>query len=170
VLNLRDPLYRNQEEFVELCVTSRNFALGLRAAAECEDKLIASMEQAKFEKLYIYALVKKIYGIEVKNDEEYTMFCMRLIQRGMGHARGLIQGQGQGMQASGGRAERGKEWSLLTPQKEDEFWQWFEAEDTGKPVVTEKETKEGPVAKKIRKLVAEKKEGRKNGGSEEGRQ
>src|SRR3981189_3172022 len=46
--NLRDPLYRNQEEFVELCDTSRNFALGLRAAAECEDKLIASMEQAKF--------------------------------------------------------------------------------------------------------------------------
>jgi hypothetical protein len=170
VLNLRDPLYRNLEEFSELFVTSKQVAIAVCAAAECEDKLIADMNQVKFERFYIYPLVKKIYGIEIKNNEEYTTFFMRMVQGGMGHARGLIQGQGQGMQASGGRAERGKEWSLETPQKEDEFWQWFEAEDTGKPVVTENETKERPVAKKIRKLVAEKKEGRKNGENEEGRQ
>jgi hypothetical protein len=170
VLNLRDPLYRNQEEFAELIVATKEFATGVNAAHECEDELVAFTNQIKFQRLYMYPLVKKVYGIEIKNNDEFNAFCMRMILEGMGHARGLIQGQGQGMQASGGKAERGKEWSLGTPKKEDEFWEWFEAEDTGKPVVTEKETKEGPMAKKIRKLVAEKKEGRKNGGNKEGRQ
>jgi len=85
----------------------------------------------KFARFYLYPTVKKVYGLEIKSDDEFHRFVMDL-QRQLAPRPGMVEGQGTGLGREGQRI--GKEWSLRTPEKEEEFWEWFEDDTTGKPI------------------------------------
>ena len=85
----------------------------------------------KFARFYLYPTVRKIYGVEIRSDDEFHRFVMDL-QRRLVRPPEMVEGRGTGLGREGQRS--GKEWSLRTPEKEEEFWEWFEDDTTGKPV------------------------------------
>lgn len=86
----------------------------------------------KFVRFYLYPTVKKIYGLEIKSDDEFYRFLMDLQRRLVQRQPRMVEGQVMGLRREG--QSKGKEWSLRTPEKEEEFWEWFEDDTTGKPI------------------------------------
>jgi len=166
-VNLRDPLYRNENEFIELYEASTAIFKGLVAAYHHEDELELFTNMARFETFYLIPSVNKTYGIVIRDHDELRRFLYELQGR-VGRSHGLIQGSPQ-KTGSIPLEEKGKEWSLGMPRKEGKFWKWFEDKDTGKPVATEKETKEDPEDEKVQNVVASEKRGRKSEVNREGK-
>ena len=152
---------------MELYEASTAIFKGLIAAYQHGDELEMFTNMARFEKFYLIPSVKKTYGVVIRDHEELVRFLYeRQLLAGRSH--GLIQGSSQ-KRGNFPLEERGKAWSLGMPRKEGKFWKWFEDKDTGKPVATEKETKEDPEDEKVQNVVASEKRGRKSEVNREGK-
>ena len=117
----QDPLYRNQAEFERL-VQLYGSIIGLwekvyRDVDEME--VVASLDL--LNKWYFYPAVEKIYGIKIRNDQDVDKFFAWYEERDREEQRAS-------------KAEKGRDWTLGAPDKEGDFWKWFNDPNTGKPV------------------------------------
>lgn len=116
----REPLFRNQSELEEVMAVNDN-AVQL-CIESYHDLPPESMRRnlAIWERIYEWPAIEKVYGVKIRDEEERdALFEWLEMQENKPE-----------------ELNRGPRWSLNTPEKEADFWEWFEDDKTGKPVLT----------------------------------
>lgn len=130
----QEPLYRNQEEFEELIRTSEDIRqLGMKAYESVDSE--RRIKNARlFLEWYNWPAIYTVYGFEIRNIQDNHRFLKWFDEQR------LLTGRRQVQRA----------WSLHAPEKQEDFWEWFNDEKTGKPVFNKQDGRQSTVDSKVR--------------------
>ena len=118
----QDPLFRNQDELVELLQANISMSALAQEAYGAVDNDEGSHAIVKFQQLYLYPSIQKVFGIKINNWDEGQEFLSTLERNEREEQLESIT----------------PKWSLQAPEKPEDFWRWFNEEGTGKPMPIEK--------------------------------
>jgi hypothetical protein len=120
----QEPLYRNQSEL-------SNLILATHSASTLCSNIYKDADEAEIEKnsllywqFHTWPAIKKFYGVTIRNLDDFERWSKQ------------VQ-----IEERQDRESRQQDWTLATPDKEEEFWQWFNDPKTGKPVHIRQESR-----------------------------
>jgi hypothetical protein len=108
----KEPLYRNSADLQDLMTST------LATAHLCRDVYEdASNEEAarffqSFNQLWARPSIQKVFGVTIFNQDDARRFMNWLEEQ---------------------KNQRPQNWSLKAPEKEEDFWKWYNDDKTGKP-------------------------------------
>jgi len=116
----QEPLYRNEKELISLLRISQDLVgLWEEVYRDADDKeVLANIEL--LERFYIFPAIEKVYGIKIRHIRDLESFWTWQQQK-----------EEEIEHAHKGRVGQ---WTLGAPEKEEDFWKWFNDPSTGKPM------------------------------------
>lgn len=117
-LSKQEPVYRNQNELSAWIEASGEVTKYLSRTYENASPDECYEAISRLERFYVIPAINKVYGVQLRDEIDLNRWV---------HSKTAKDGYFE--------SEQEPSWSLKAPEKAEEFWDWFEDDKTGKPVV-----------------------------------